>query len=177
MSASQADFAHTSRARADREVKAAALAAAAAAQGLGPSDLSAGGEHRRDLLRAAGYKRASEESWHAAAVILADMVDRTPPGAPRGQHRCSCGAPASAGLYLSGYKCPSCTPAALAGHPEPPRPPVGTTAAELRARRAGPAPPVVPASPREPRTTSTDALYMAQESARRHRDKNHRRPR
>lgn len=34
-------------------------------------------------------------------------------------HRCLCGTTAGVRLYISGYRCPAHTPAALAGRPEP----------------------------------------------------------
>lgn len=54
---------------------------------------------------------------------------------------CPCGATEGVRQYMNGPACPRCTPAALAGHPEPPAPDPANTAAGLqRAARARTAP-------------------------------------
>jgi len=72
MSSNDVDFAHTATAEANRDRKAAALAAKARELGLTAADLDVGGGHRRVVWKAAGLSRAPshEETWFAAAVLL-----------------------------------------------------------------------------------------------------------
>jgi len=139
------DYAHTARARANREQKASALAAACARLGVSSSGIAVGGGHRREVWRAAGLTRApSEETWSVVAEILGPVPTEAPSearssaSAPRsvrpsgsGPHRCRYGHDAPARLFMGGWLC------AEHGPPPAPVPPPGSTLAERRARRGG----------------------------------------
>lgn len=66
-------------------------------------------------LRMRGPRRAAE-----IAQALRDREDEVLAFLPA--HRCLCGTTTGVRLYISGYRCPEHTPAALAGRPEPDAP-------------------------------------------------------
>lgn len=131
------DYAHTSRAERNRLTKAEALAAAARGLGIDARALAVGTGNRRKVWKAADMKRApSEDTWLAVVDILglAPPAPTRPVGPPR-TGTCLFHPDRPGRLYLGGYRCEDCSPAALAGHARP-VPPPGTTAADLLAARA-----------------------------------------
>lgn len=157
------DWAHTDQAEHNRTAKARALAAAARRLSLGPDDLVVGSVHRKGVRLTAGLQSVSEETWHAACVILAEAV---PAPACSWTHRDDHAGEVH--LYLAGLLCDAHAPWALAGHPRP-APPADSTLAALRARRG-----ITATAHQLPRSTvvddraiasgkrrSTNALYQA----------------
>ncbi|GAA4627300.1 hypothetical protein [Cellulomonas oligotrophica] len=127
------DWAHTQRAEHDRTLKAKALAVAARELGVPAAGLVVGGGGRRAVRRHAGLASASEETWHAASQLLAADA---PPERPRPRACARCGhGERPVRLYLCGWRCDPCSPAALAGCSVP-APRADLTADALRARRA-----------------------------------------
>ena len=116
------DYAHTARARANREQKASALAAACARLGVSSSGIAVGGGHRREVWRAAGLTRApSEETWSVVAAILGPDVPapaavaarpRTVRPSGSGPGRCRHGHDAPSRFYMGGWLCAEHSPAA-----------------------------------------------------------------
>jgi hypothetical protein len=64
-------------------------------------------------LRIRAPRRAADLA-RAVREREAEVLALLPPA-----HRCGCGSTAGVRLYISGWRCPLHTPAALAGHPEP----------------------------------------------------------
>jgi len=141
------DWAHTDKARHDREVKAQKLVAAARELGVPPTDLdltALGRSRRREVRKLAGVDSASEESWNEVVQILAehmpaDMPPAATPSRSRLVRRCyvpSCDVEDDTVLlYPGGPFCDAHQPGVLLGHGRPPRPRAGTTLADLRAAR------------------------------------------
>lgn len=128
----EVDWAHTDRARHDREVKARALAAAARGLGVPAAALAEYSEERPRVLAAAHLARASDETWFEACQLLA----ADPPASGPRPRACSVpGCSSDARLYLAGWRCDVHAPWAVDGGHEP-VPPAGSTLADLRAARA-----------------------------------------
>lgn len=127
------DFAHTDVAERNRLSKADALAAVALQLGVDANGLAVGTGNRRRVWKAAGLKRApSEATWMAVVDVLGLPVPApTRPQGPPTSGPCLFHPGRPGRLYLCGYRCPECSPAALAGRTRP-VPPPGTTAAERR---------------------------------------------
>lgn len=137
MTAQAVDFAHTRAAEHRRLAKAEALAAHARLLGVDADGLAAGTGNRRRVWKAAGLKRApSEDTWLAVVDVLGlPRTPQRPASVPAG---CCLWHPDRPGrLYLGGYRCDDCSPAALAGRVVP-TPPAGTTAADRLAARGRP---------------------------------------
>ncbi|WP_087507911.1 hypothetical protein [Cellulomonas iranensis] len=142
------DWTETDEARHNRRAKAARLADAARALGLGADDLAVGTGNRLRVRRHAGIDAASEKTWAETALILADDPPR--PCAPAARPCWHCGARDDVRTYLNGPACPQHTPAALAGHAEV-SPDPATTLAALRERAA-----IAAAGHQPPTTTVVD---------------------
>lgn len=122
------DFAHTRAAELRRLEKAEALAAHARLLGVDAGGLAAGTGNRRRVWKAAGFKRApSEDTWLAVVDVLG--LRPTSLGG-----RCLFHPDRPGHLYLGGYRCDDCSPAAAAGRIVP-TPPPGMTATGLLAAR------------------------------------------
>lgn len=67
---SDVDFAHTPHAEGHRRYKAAALAAEARRLGLSDEDLTLGNGNRKRVLKAAGLRSASEETWFVVHELM-----------------------------------------------------------------------------------------------------------
>lgn len=185
------DFAHTDRARHDRETKARALAAAAEELGLTSDALVFPGSARRDVLHLAGVASASEETWSVVHFVMAEHAatqPQSPAPAPTQVERCTvpqCGQPGR--LYLAGVRCDTHAPWAVNGGHEV-HPPPGTTLADMRAARG-----IATGAYQPPATTlvddravasgkrrSTTAVYQAaraQQASRRRSGRDHTPPR
>lgn len=137
--ADDVDWSHTPKAERDRTVKAHQLANAARALGTGPEHLVVGcTEQRRAVRELAGMPRkVSEETWHATCVLLTDQTpaDRVTPRPVRTRPCVRCGA-TPARLFMCGWRCHECTPAALAGRPEPAAPAPTPRTGHLTSRTA-----------------------------------------
>lgn len=129
------DYAHNHRAERNRHAKATALAAVARQLGVTSSSLAVGRGRRRDVWKAAGLTRApSEDTWLAVVDVLG--LDEPAPLRGPGRGTCLWHPDRPGRLYLGGWRCGECSPAALAGRPTV-RPPAGTTLADRRDTRAG----------------------------------------
>lgn len=130
-------YAHTRTAEQNRLAKAEALAAAARELGVDANGLAVGTGNRRRVWKAAGLKRApSEDSWMAVVDLLGLPAAARRALGPAAGGPCLFHPDRPGGLYLGGYRCTECSPAALAGRTRP-VPPPGTTAADRLAARAG----------------------------------------
>jgi len=127
------DWAHTDKARHDREIKAQALAAAARELGLRSTDLELGRSGRGPVRQRCGFASVSEETWFEVVAILAETE---PPPVVRPPRECwtpSCStADETVHLYVSGPYCDVHAPWARNGGRRP-VPPPGTTLDDLRA--------------------------------------------
>ncbi len=132
------DWQHTQKAKHDRTIKAAALAAAARRLHLRADDLVVGSGNRRRVRVEAGIQTASEDTWHAAHQLL--TADPTPAPVTRPAPVCGLGAPYPASshhgevhLYPGGPLCDAHSPWAMAGKPRPVPPPIPPEIARRRA--------------------------------------------
>ena len=124
------DYAHTRKAEQNRAEKAKALAAAARDLGVPAAGLGLGEGNRRTVRLALGFSSVSEDTWHLVVSLLSADA---PPAGPRPRGCALCAAP-DARLYICGWRCTGCSPAATAGRTVP-TPPPGTTAVDLRRDR------------------------------------------
>lgn len=144
------DWAHTDQAEHNRTAKARALAAASRRLGFGPDDLVVGSVHRKGVRLTAGLPSVSEETWHAACVILAASVPKPVCSwTHRDDHA------GAVHLYLGGLLCDAHAPWALAGRARP-VPPADSTLAALRSRRA-----IAAGAHQGPRSTVVDQRAIA----------------
>lgn len=129
------NYAHTRTADQNRLAKAEALAAAARELGVGANGLAPGTGGRRRVWKAAGLTRApSEDTWLAVVDVLGLPSVAARELGPAAGGPCLFHPDRPGRLYLGGYRCGECSPAALAGRTRP-VPPPGTTAADRLAAR------------------------------------------